>query len=50
MFVSFIRPKLEYASVDWDNCNMYEQNKLEKTQLEAGRIVTGTTCSINLQS
>jgi len=29
---------------------MYEQNKLEQTQLEAGRIVTGTTRSINLQS
>ena len=33
-----------------DNCNIYEQNKLETIQLEAGRIVTGITRSITLQS
>ena len=50
IFISFIRPKLEYASVVWDNRNMYEKNKLENIQLEAGRIVTGTARSITLQS
>ena len=29
---------------------MYEKNKLENIQLEAGRIVTGTARSITLQS
>jgi len=33
-----------------DNCNIYEQNKLESIQLEAGRIVSGITRSITLQS
>ena len=27
----------------WDNCTKYEEEKLEKIQLEAARIVTGTT-------
>ena len=43
IYVSFIRPLLEYADVVWDNCKLYEVNALEKIQLEAARIVTGTT-------
>ena len=43
IYVSFIRPLLEYADVVWDNCILYDGNALEKIQLEAARIVTGTT-------
>ena len=50
IYVSFIRPILEYADIVWDNCTQYELNALEKIQIEAARIVTGTTklISVNL--
>ena len=48
IYVSFLRPILEYASVVWDNCTFYEKDKLEKIQIEAGRIVTGLTRSTSL--
>ena len=40
---------LEYADVVWDNCTLYEVNALEKIQLEAARIVTGTTKLVSLE-
>ena len=49
IYVSFIRPLLEYADVVWDNCTLYEVNALEKIQLEAARIVTGTTELVSLE-
>ena len=49
IYFTFIRPILEYADVVWDNCTQQQQNELEKIQLEAGRIVTGTTKLINIQ-
>ena len=45
MYLSFIRPILEYADCIWDNCNNQEINEIEKIQIEAGRIVTGATKS-----
>ena len=41
MYITYIRPILEYACEVWDNCNNYNINKLEKVQLDAARIVTG---------
>ena len=41
MYVTFVRPILEYASVVWDGCSSAEIEKLEKVQLHAARIVTG---------
>ena len=35
IFITFIRPILEYADVIWDNCTQQEKNALEKIQLEA---------------
>ena len=43
IYFSFIRPLLEYADVVWDNCAQQQINELEKVQIEAGRIVSGTT-------
>ena len=43
MYLSFIRPILEYGDVIWDNCCNYEKFEIEKIQIEAGRIVTGAT-------
>ena len=48
IYLSFLRPILEYASVVWDNCTLYEKDNLEKIQIEAGRIVTGLTRSASL--
>ena len=49
MYVSFIRPLLEFADVVWDNCTLYEVNAREKIQLEAARIVNGTTKLVSLE-
>ena len=43
IYVSFVRPTLEYANIVWDNCTQYEANAIEKIQTEAARIVTGAT-------
>ena len=48
IYTSFIRPILEYADVVWDNCTQYEINALEKIQIEAAKIVTGTTKLLSL--
>ena len=50
IYISFIRPLLEYANVVWDNCTQYESNELEKIQNEAARIVTGATKLVSLHS
>ena len=43
IYLSFIRPVMEYACEVWDGCFEREVEKLEKVQLEAARIVTGLT-------
>ena len=49
IYISAIRPRLEYADVVWNNCTRYEVNALEKLQLEAARIVTGATKLVSLE-
>ena len=41
IYITFIRPFLEYACELWDGCFEYDSDKIEKIQLEAARIVTG---------
>ena len=48
IYFTFIRPILEYACVIFDNCTQYELNDIEKVQLEAARIVSGTTKLVSL--
>ena len=43
IYVSFIRPVLEYSDIIWDNCSKTEKLDLEKIQYEAARIATGAT-------
>ena len=43
VYFTFICSLLEYADIVWDNCTQQQSNALEKIQLEAGRIVSGTT-------
>ncbi len=41
LYKTFIRPKLEYGCILWDNCTLNLKIKLENVQLSAARIVTG---------
>ena len=50
IYMSFIRPLLEYASVVWANCTQYESEELQKIQNEAARIVMGATKLVSLES
>ena len=48
IYISYMRPILEYASIVWDGCNDYEKDSLEKLQYEAARVVTGLTRSVSI--
>ena len=48
IYISFVRPLLEYGDVIWDNCTQYEKDELDKIQNEAARICSGTTKLISL--
>jgi hypothetical protein len=50
IYISFMRPLLEYASVVWDGCAEYEKDRLEKLQYEAARVVTGLTRSVSINN
>jgi hypothetical protein len=41
IYLTFIRPLLEYGSIIWDNCTDKEKEQLEAVQLSAARTVTG---------
>ena len=43
IYLTFIRPLLEYYCEIWDNCSQRDKDRLEKIQLEAAHIVTGLT-------
>ena len=49
IYLSFIRPLLEYEDVIWDNCTQYE-NELDKIQNEAARITPGTAKLVSLDN
>ena len=48
IYVTFIRPLLEYCDTVWENCSAENKKQLESIHIEAARIITGTTrfCSI----
>ena len=48
IYLSFLRPVLEYAGTVCGNCNQFEKANLEKIQIEAARIVTGLTRYVSL--
>ena len=48
IYISFIRPILEYGNEIWVNCQLYEKDDLEKIQIEAARIATGTTKLVSI--
>ena len=50
MYLTFIRPLLEYAGEVWDNCTLADSKRLEKIQLEAAHIVTSLTSYASILS
>ena len=48
IYITFIRPILEYGSEVWDNCGAVNSDRLEKVQ--TARIVTGLTSYASLDS
>ena len=48
MYISYVRPLLEYSSIVWDGCSDQDKNALERFQNEAARIVTGLTRSTSI--
>ena len=49
IYISFIRPVLEYASPVWSGCTELDANKLEDVQLSAARIVTGAMYGTSIE-
>ena len=41
LYLTYIRPILEYGNIVWDNISEKESNELEGIQLSAARIITG---------
>jgi hypothetical protein len=50
IYLTFIRPILEYADVVWDNKTLFLIKKLENVQIDAARIVTGGTRLVSINS
>ena len=50
IYLTFIRPILEYADVVWGNCTNYEKQELDKLQTEADRIVTAATKLVSVNA
>ena len=48
MYMSYIRPTLEYSSIVLDGCLEQDKTALERLQHEAARIVTGPTRSTTI--
>jgi len=41
IYLTFVRPKLEYACIIWDDCSIDDKERLESMQLNFARVVTG---------
>jgi hypothetical protein len=50
IYITFIRPLLEYADFVWDTKTQILINKLENVQVEAARIVIGGTRLVSLSN
>ena len=50
IYTAFIRPLPEYGDVIWYNCLQDEKQEIEKIQLKATRIATGTTKLVSINA
>ena len=48
MYISYVRPLLEYSSIVSDGCTEQDKTALERLQNDAARIVTGLTRSTSI--
>ena len=48
IYISFIRPSLEYANTLWDGAYEKDLKKLDSLEVEAMRSVTGATSGSNI--
>ena len=46
VYSAFVLPHFDYCSLVWHNCSKALQNKLQKLQNKAGRIITGDSYEI----
>ena len=48
MYISYVRPLIEYSDSVWDNCSTESKNQQELIHIEAARVINGATklCSI----
>ena len=49
MYMSYMLPVIEYASIVWDECSQQDSQTLQKTQSEAALLVTGLARSVSLE-
>ena len=47
MYMSYLLPVVEYASVVWDGCSERDSQTLQKIQNEAARLVKGLARSVS---
>ena len=47
IYLTCIRPKIEYASVAWSGLSVCDSDRLEKLQRRAARLITGLPCRSN---
>ena len=50
IYLTFIRPLLEYGDIIWDNCTQQKKTELDKIQNEAARTATGATKLISVDA
>ena len=50
MYMSYLLPIAEYASVVWDGCSEQDSQTLQKIKNEAAHIITGLTRSVSLEN
>jgi hypothetical protein len=48
IYLSIIRPIIEYGDVLFDNCTQNDKRELEQIHQEAARIITGTTKLVSI--
>ena len=50
LYISYLRPLIEYASVAWDGFTVGEKQQLERFQYRPARIVTGLTRPVSIEN
>ena len=50
IYLTFIRPLIEYGDIIWDNCTQQEKTEPDKIQNEAARIATGATKLVSVDA